>query len=421
MLLFLLYILTLELMMMLVWGLMQRGRIIQFPFLAAASFTAYLLPQCIGMVQDTSLPYGAAEKTVFMAILCLAASHFGYVTNRRPARLFSDWNFDRQKLVISSLFFILFGSYFYLLVSQMTGEANEITGGQWTGIITIYSFFSGLLTFGFVLALTLHLKKATWITLAVVIIGCTLYLVRIIIFGRRGPMVELSLFVVLPLWFYYRKIPPKWLYIIGIILATLAINSAGDYRSTLLTDDGAEYSGAGIKEVLSIDYLGNLKNSFNQTGFDISNTAKYINLVEYRMALDYGFSLYNTAVTLYVPAQIFGDDFKQGLIVDLGTKLEELSNTGSTLTGLGDAFGSYWYFGAIKFYLIGLICSRWFKAAEKGNLVAQIITMLIAYQALISFSFATSTFFLRFLDLLIFMLPVFLFARVRQVRLNRNL
>lgn len=418
MLFYLLLILIFELVIMLVWGLIRRGRIIQFPFLAAASFTAYLLPQCIGMAQDTSLPDGAAEKTIFMAILCLAAGHLGYVTNRKPARFFNDWKIDPQRLAISSLIFVLLGSYFYQLVTQLAGEANETTGGQWTGIITIYVFFSGLLTFGLVLALNLHLRKSTWITLGVVLLGCALYLTRIIIFGRRGPMVELALFVILPLWFHNRKIPPKWLTFTGIVLATLIINSAGDYRSTMLTSDGARYSGVSINEILAIDYLGNLRNNFNQAGFDILNAANYIDSVDHSMALDYGTSLYNSAVTLYVPAQIFGTDFKQMLTVDFGTKLKVISNTGSTLTGFGDAFGSYWYFGAIKFYLIGLICSRWFKAAEHGNMVAQLISLLIAYQALVSFSFSTNIFFLRFFDLFVFILPVLLYARVRPARLS---
>lgn len=40
------------------------------------------------------------------------------------------------------------------------------------------------------------------------------------------------------------------------------------------------------------------------------------------------------------------------------------SNTGSTVTGLIDAFHSFWFFGAIKFFVIGFIMGRWWRPAS---------------------------------------------------------
>lgn len=415
---FLLWLLIFELLALIAWGLMRRDRTFQFPFLAAAGFAGYLLPQIIGLTQEPYLPHGALAKTLFMAILCLAAAYWGYASNRRAARLFGNWQFDHRKLVVGSAILSLLGAFFFYKVSQLAAEVSLATGGQWTGVITIYVFFSQLLTFGFVLALILHLKRPSRPTLVIMLFGLAFYLERIVVHGRRTFMIELFLFVVMALWFNRRWAPPRWTVISGIILGMLVVNSIGDYRSAMLEGDRTTWTGAGVSEILEIDYWGNLKRSFTQGGFDMTNALYRIEAVDRELAFDYGTSLYNAAVTLFVPAQIIGADLKQNLIFDIGTQgfgtTGHTPHAGTTLTGLSDAFASFWYFGAMKFFLIGLIFSRWFKAATQGHVAAQLIAVLVAYQALIAFPFSTNYFFLKFVTLAAFILPVLLYARTRK-------
>lgn len=318
----------------------------------------------------------------------------------------------------------LVGVYFYYKVTQLAAEVSLETGGQWTGVITIYVFLSQLLTFGFAIALALHVRKPSTQTMLILFVGLAFYLERILIHGRRMAMIELFLFFAMALWFNRRWAPPRWAVISGILIGVLVVNSIGDYRATMLEGDRTTYTGAGLREVLSIDYLGNLRNNFSEGGADIKNALYGIEAADQSFEFDYGLSFYNAVITRYVPAQIIGTDFKQSLLVDVGISESDLlghaPNTGSTYTGLSDSFWSFWYFGAVKFFLIGFIFSRWFRAAVKGNLAAQIVAMILAYSALGSMPFSTHTFFLKFVDLIVFLLPVLWYARVgKSTPLNK--
>jgi len=95
---FLLGVLALECLVTLGWGMLRRARMIEFPFLASAVFSAWVLPQLIGLTNHRFLPTGGLEKTILMAILCLAAAWWGYRRNRRPARLFR-WHLSPSRLL----------------------------------------------------------------------------------------------------------------------------------------------------------------------------------------------------------------------------------------------------------------------------------------------------------------------------------
>lgn len=109
---FLLWVLTLECLAILGWGMLRRERMIQFPFLAGAVFFGWVLPQLIGLTSNRLLPTGGLEKTTLMAILCLAAAWWGYERNRRPAKLI--WcRFNRSRLVWGSAIMSLLGAFFF--------------------------------------------------------------------------------------------------------------------------------------------------------------------------------------------------------------------------------------------------------------------------------------------------------------------
>jgi hypothetical protein len=406
------------------WGVRRRERMIQFPFLAAAVFLGWMFPQLMGLTEHPFLPGGGLEKTIFMAILCLGATWLGYELNRHPARLFA-WQFDRRRLLTGAAVLSILGAFFFYQISQLAADVTAATGGQWSGIITIYVFFSKLLTFGMALALILYLRKTTWPSLALVLFGLVFYLERILIKGRRAAMIELLMMVLLALWFNRRVLPPRWAMLGVILVGALVINSIGDYRSVMLGEDGTTWSGAGISEVLAIDYWGNLRRlAKGEAGnHDLTNAVFDIEAADRNLSFDYGLSHWNGFVNRYVPGQWVGYGLKESLMIDLGDQAAEVfghqPHTGSTHTGLSDAFLSFWYFGAIKFFLIGLIMSRWYRAAVRGHLVGQLIVMLTLTAAMHAITHSTHSFFVVFVQLAVFILPVLWFAR-RQPLLRRN-
>lgn len=401
------------------WGLIRRERMVQYPFLAAGVFLGWMLPQLLGLTQYPFLPPGALEKTIFMAILCLGAAWIGYTFNHRPARLFW-WQFNRRRLFWSSVALSLLGAFFFYQVSLLAVDVTAETGGQWTGIITIYVFMARLLTFGMVIALILHLEKPGYPTACILLFNLMFYLDRIIIKGRRAEMVELGLMLLMALWFHRRWLPPRWAMVAVMVVGALVINSIGDYRATMLGEDRTTWGGAGLREILEIDYMGNLRQLARGDGGnqDLTNAIMNIEAADRQFSFDFGLSHWNGFVDAYIPRQWVGYDVKRALMIDFGnpaySELGHIPSTGSTFTGLSDAFLSFWYFGAIKFFLIGLIMSRWYKAAVKSNIVAQMILMLTVTVSLHAITHSTHAFFTVFVQLAAFLLPVIIFARVKR-------
>jgi hypothetical protein len=353
-----------------------------------------------------------------MAILCLAASWWGYERDRQPARLFT-WDFNHGRLVVGATVMTLLGAFFFYQVSQLAAEVTAETGGRWSGIITIYVFFSTLLSFGMALALVLFLRKPDWTALSLVLLGLIFYLHRILIAGRRAAMVELGMMVILACWFNRRLLPPRWAMLTTILVGALVVNSIGDYRSVMLGKDRSTWSGAGISEIMDIDYWGNIKAmvSGESPNYELTNAVMNIAAVERTLYFDFGLSHWNGFVLRYIPGQWVGYEFKQWLMADLPNHAQRVfgyrAYTGTTHTGLSDAFLSFWYFGAVKFLLIGLILGRWYRAARQGHLTAQLVVILTITPALHAITHSTHSFFILFLQLAVFLLPVIWFARKR--------
>jgi hypothetical protein len=417
----LLWLLALSGAAILVWGLRRRDRMIQFPFLAAVVFMGWVTPQLLGLTSYPSRPPGALEKTIFMAWLCLLACWAGYVFNRRPARLF-EWRFDRRRLVWASAALSLLGAFFFYQVSLLAVDVIERFGGQWTGVITIYIFLGRLLTVGFAMALLLHLAKPTWPTLTIVVFGLSFYLDRILIHGRRQDAVELCLMVLMALWFQRRWLPPRGVVIGAFILGALFVNSIGDYRSTMLGKDQYSWSGAGITKIFDIDFAGNLRGIVEgkQPSYELHNAMLAIEATDRRLDFDYGLSLWNGFVQRYIPGQFLGPELKRNLYIEREDSARRafgfVQPIGTTVTGLTDAFQSFWFFGAIKFFLIGFIMSRWWCAARAGNRVAQLVLMLCVGASLEAITHTTHHFFLVFVEIAAFMSPALLYARVSRSR-----
>jgi hypothetical protein len=417
----LIVLLAAECIFILAWGLKRRERYLQFPILATAVFLGWLVPQFIGLTNFDGLPDTALDKTILMAILCLGAAYWGYIQNKHPAKLFR-WSFSRRRLLKASAALSFLGAYFFFKVSQLAAEANAMYGGAWTGIITIYVFFAQMLPVGFVIALILHLKRPSPGTFLILGFGLLFFLERILIRGRRAAMAELFLMVMFALWFNRQWAPPRSLIIGSFVFGALVVNTIGDYRGTMLKEDRATWSGAGIEAVLDIDFIGNLKRiaEGNAGGDEVRNALLTIEAVDRRQTFDYGASLWNAFLHQYVPGQFVGSDLKSALAFDLEDPVQmEFGNSpysghfGSTFTGLADSFRSFWFLGAIKFFLIGYILSRWYRAASEGNFVAQLVIMLSMGAALHAITHTTHHFFLVFVKLAAFTVPALIYARVK--------
>ena len=233
----------------------------------------------------------------------------------------------------------------------------------------------------------------------------------------EGLAAELCLIIVLALWLNHHWLPSRKIIISILCFGVLFINSIGDYRNTVVTDDFTVRVDV-LDQVLEIDYFGNLKRRFSEDAPDLINAVYRIEAVDQSLELDYGLGLYNRFIDFYVPRQWIGEESKKALIINIGTrdygKFNHIPISGTTLTGIATAFSSFWYLGMFIFFLIGRIMNLWYRAAQKDNIVAQIVVILVSYSSIIAFPFSTHTFFLKFIQVFAFLMPVLVWSRIRE-------
>ncbi|HTJ57796.1 MAG TPA: hypothetical protein VL418_09575, partial [Devosiaceae bacterium] len=139
-------------------GMLARGAIYGYPFLAGAVFAGYVLPQLLGLANERFLPSGALESTLVMIILCATMCWLGaamaHPTNRKP-----DWIYDDRRLLVAAAVLSLLGGYFYYAISRLPAEMTENT--QWTGLPVAYLFFARMLTYGFAIAVLMFARNGS--------------------------------------------------------------------------------------------------------------------------------------------------------------------------------------------------------------------------------------------------------------------
>jgi hypothetical protein len=401
---------------LLAWGMREQGRIYQFPFLAGATFTAFVLPQLIGLRNDPVLPDYALEKTTFMSILCAGMCYLGYIARPKPLQLL-DWKFDHNKLMGASAALTLIGAYLFFGLSRLPEDLKE--AAQWSGLPVAYYFFAQVLAYGFALAVLVYAATRSRWALWIALFGSLFYLDRIVLAGRRGVTLEFAFIVLLSFWFGRKLSLPRPVMLAAVIFGTLLLHSTGDYRAVAMDDDASKW-----KQLHQITFLENFKQVVAEGGVELENAAFHIAATDETKNLDFGLFHWNTLVFNFVPAQLLGEDFKQSLLApveenDIYALFGYVPDLGSTMTGMVDAFGSFWYFGCLKFFLIGLVLRKVYAAAAQGHFIARVCYMLIITSALHTITHHTQWFVSPWVHIALFLGPALFFARARVSVIRR--
>lgn len=406
---FLLVVLLLHCAALLLWGLAGRGRIYEFPFLAGAVILGWATPQIVGLANAGTVPSDAINKITIMTVLTAAACWFGYTLPSQPKeKIPSPMLVNR--LIFSSIVLSLIGVFFFYKISTLPENIRNVTQG--TGIITVYFFFSQLMSYGFIIAIIVYISCQRTAALFVCLFDATFYLHRIIIAGRRSVMVEFVAAIALAFWFHRRAVPPRVLVLAGIVFGALFIGTVGEYREATMHRDGPRWSAA-----MNIDMLESFEQIINGRADELDNAALIIAATEARRTFDFGAFNWNAFVFAYVPAQFVGSSIKNALYIDLGfgnPMYDEFFHTpltGTTATGMADAFGSFWYFGAIKFFIIALIMRNIYLSAMRGNINQQIFYIALLTPSLHSITHHTQWFFNAWIHMAFFLLPVLWLCR----------
>jgi hypothetical protein len=405
---------------LLLQGMLRRGAIYEYPFLAGATFASFALPQLIGLSHDSFLPAGALEATLIMASLSALMCWLG-AAMARPSAHARYWVYDERRLLIGSVVLSLLGAYFYHALSQLPPEMLSNT--QWTGLPVAYLFFARMLTYGFAVATLLFARSGSRQALLLALFGASFYFDRIVISGRRGETVEFCTIILMAWWFQRNRCLPRPVMLLGIVLGSLFINSIVDYRNATMTEDeyATKKEGNGPRwdhisdQVFSVDFIGNLERLAEHSGPELTNAAYTIAAVNRRMEFDLGIYHWNQLIFSYVPAQIVGADLKNALYLPESTPAYEeyfyVPLVGSTETGLSDAFRSFWYFGCLKFFLIAFVMQKLWLAARAGSITAELLYMLLPAWAMEAITHTTHYFVIPWVHISMFLLPALFFAR----------
>jgi hypothetical protein len=395
-------------MFLLLQGMLKRGAIYGYPFLAGAVFVGWVLPQLVGLSHERYLPPGAVESTVLMATLCAAMCWLGAAVAHPPYRKPISTYDDRRLLVVSAVLSLL-GGYFYYAISRLPPEMTE---GGWTGLPVAYYFFARMLTYGFAIAVLMFARNGSRVACLIALYGALFFFDRIVIGGRRQDTGEFVMIILLAWWFQRDRCVPRPLMLAGLVIGTLLINSIGDDRSASGKEEGPKWD-----EIANIDFVGNMQNLTEHGGPELMNAAYIIAAVGRTMEFDLGASHWNDLVFTYVPAQLVGTEFKEALYLpQFSPAYDEFLYTptpGSTLTGFSDAYASFWYFGCLEFFGIAYCMQKLWWAARGGSFVAQLLYMLMPMWALEAITHSTHAFGEPWVHIAIFLLPGIYLARRR--------
>jgi hypothetical protein len=401
---------------LLAWGLTRPGGICEFPFLAGAVFGGWVLPQAVGLLNDTTLPAGALTKTLLMSVLCLAMGVAGYRVAGRvrgSPLLWEGMYVSERRITMAAAGMAVLGSYFLFMIGRLP---SEMTAGAWSGLPVRYHFFGKMVNVGFALGVILYLTTRSRLALGAAFFAGTFLAQKILFGGRRGVAVEFAMVVLCGLWFVRRWTPPRWSVPVLLTAGTLFTFSTGQYRSSVL--HRADASTTLTQRILRVDYTENMNQVLTQGAPELRNAAFRIASKDRNWDFDYGRSLWNSLVFRYVPAQIVSRRAKESLLFELPP--EEVSSTfgyiesfGTTRTGMSDTFESFWYFGSITFFLIGYVMHRLYGAAEGGCFVSQVFYVLVVGYALHAITHSTHWFWLAWPHMLLFMVPVLVWSRAR--------
>lgn len=387
--------------------LFKANRMYQFPFLAGVMTFGFLLPQIPALMHDPFLPSGAYARTMLMGILSLSMLAVGWRMTRRPIGVLGV-SFSERRLMWAAVLLSAFGAVFYFLLSRLPGDVS--IGMQMTGMPVVYLFFAQLMPYGLAIALLCFARRPSWLALAIIIFDLVFYLDRILVTGKRAEAIQLLLMILLPFWFYRRLVVPRVLMALGILAGTFLMTSMGDYRQITRAA-----SGFVLDDIMQIDYAANFNETLARGGLEMRNAVQRIDEIDRRLEFDYGKFHWNRVIFTFVPAQLVGSKLKEALQFDTPKPSRDYNPlTGTTETGLVDAFASFWYFGAFKFLLLAWIMRRLWETAMAGEMLGQLIYMLSIVPAMHAISHQTDWVIPVWIHMAIFLIPVLWICRIRN-------
>jgi len=293
---------------------------------------------------------------------------------------------------------------------------TELSRTRWTGTAVAFLFFAKLSVFGLAISAIYFFRTRSWKWALLMAAPLAVYAYRAIFLARRGDTIEIAMILLLALWFTSRKAVPRGIFVVAVLAASIMLPSTGAYRSVMSPFAAGDRN---LEAAVNADTIKrNFEVLLTQGGQEVRNAAMYTWWIGKYDTPNFGLSYYNELVRLYFPAQVFGAEAKQRLLIDLGHPGQRLMNyratNGSTVTGLVDSYASFRIFGVLVFGLIAWNLRHFFVWAERGSVTHQVLYMTLLNDGLQAMTHSTSWYLGTLVYTAIFLLPVLALVRERR-------
>lgn len=370
-----------------------RPRLIyEYPYFMGATFIGFILPQSFALYR-TEWGGQYLEATFIMCSLCLVACWAGYRPRAHPAFLEKlNVPVNTGRFFHGGVVFVIIGYFFTYKFASMSVDEDR---GLLSGIGTVYLFFGGLVYPGFAICFYCALKERKAVAWLATVVAAWIPLQAAIFYGRREPTALFLISLAMSLYFLKGKTVPRWLVIGSVVGSIFILPAVGKYRQLSAENP--------LEAVKQIDFGEQVKEFLDEDAIsEVKNATILIAATSETDDYEWGAGYWNRIVFRFVPAQFLGKEFKDSLMIggeqrDLGDFIENATgtrnSTGSTFTGLGDAFNQFGYFGCLFFAVVAyLFKNLWTAANHEGGTVAQILYIQITTSAMRALTHQTMDF-----------------------------
>lgn len=393
------YLLCAILIWMALRGMLHGGRALAFPTIAALLGLAWVVPQGIEL---ENRPYNIYESGGFWLYVaaCFGLLSLGFNLGKRAQvrriRLTPRSTlpvFNTQRLLGAAAGLTMLGIVAVLLMREV--DTSKM-GSQWTGVITMYALMSKASGLGLCLSVLVYVRTKSRVALLIAAVAAGPIVASAIYGVRREQIFDLFV-LTFGAWYMTKgRSPSPVVMISALFFGTFVLNSATNLRTYVESERSTIISALLTPDTYAKFDFGNLgQGNASEVGLSQYDYWYMNRNSEWELGSEY----WNSLIHQYVPAFLFGRQFKDNLQVEtLSDRLESEEvkgrfSVGSTRTGFSDTYRSFGVFGAIVFGIIGSIFGYLFAKAIYGSLSSQYLYLVLLAEGLKSITHSTSEFF----------------------------
>lgn len=425
-----LLILFLAVLLRIVWqGICEPKEFLQYPNLFASCFLLFIGLQSIILVfnpvvvSERVLEDNGVELVIVMFISCVLAGIWGYRTGMRCKVSVIRRGMSDRFLFGYGLLLVAIGLIgAYKMAQFFGGFSNQFLRGAhytvWSGKVVQYNFWVSFMYPGVFMIFFSTVNSFSRRKLFFLIPALVYPLMTVFLLGRRYQMFYLAMMVVSCIGLLRGRYPKRLFLIGGYCVAVILLIVVPVLRTRQLNPDSTRSFSAS-----EIVYAYFREGRGAEVKAAMTAVAGSFSLGEYNM----GMSIYDMFIFNYVPASIWGAEFKLSLLTgindrisdDIADRYGEDKDLGTFRTGPGSVFMMFGFLGAFLYFIQGAWFGRLWKQCQ-SNFGDDFLTLkyaLMLPSIFLGVVFCFEQMIIYVLQVTVILFPLYLNSRFRRKEL----